>query len=35
MKIRIKENKRGDLYETGKQKSRELKLKRVRELDSL
>ena len=35
IKIRIKENKRGEIYKAGKQILRELEIKRVRELDSL
>lgn len=35
IKIKIKENKRGEIYKAGKQILRELEIKRVRELDSL
>ena len=35
IKIKMKENKRGEIYKAGKQILRELEIKRVRELDSL
>lgn len=35
IKIKIKENKRGEIYKAGKQILRELEIKRVRELGSL